>query len=212
MMPSHELAWAAGFFDGEGSTCCFASPKQRSLSIGVAQVNRNNLLRFQAAIGGIGTVGVNLPPSSKLAKRPIAKFQAYNDKALAGLRLFWPFLGEEKQGQAARALIKWWFRSTTTQGFPGFCVRGHSNSEFGLYERRRFNRKQGGELNRECVECRRLRHLGPLPQVPRRTAIELGLGVRQYVPPPLVSSTPLEAVAWAADMTPSEYARIAVHA
>ncbi len=54
-----ELAWAGGFFDGEGSTCCTYSngkPYTRiSLSIGQKNEEGNRiastLLRFQQAVG-----------------------------------------------------------------------------------------------------------------------------------------------------------------
>lgn len=82
-----ELAWAAGFFDGEG---CFGG--QRYLSASIGQVNRTNLFRFQAAVG----VGVVSRPYDK-GNKPISFYRAYGDNAFKLSRRLWRFLGEEKQ-------------------------------------------------------------------------------------------------------------------
>jgi len=49
-----ELAWAAGFFDGEG---CFSWTKKAAWGCAViAQTNRQSLERFRLAVGGIGKI------------------------------------------------------------------------------------------------------------------------------------------------------------
>jgi hypothetical protein len=50
---THELAWAAGLFDGEGhvSTKSNGGPRNRRISANVGQKDRRVLDRFQAAVG-----------------------------------------------------------------------------------------------------------------------------------------------------------------
>jgi hypothetical protein len=50
MVEETEIAWAAGFFDGEGSS--FAVGPGKRLQMKVNQVDPRPLLRFQAAVGG----------------------------------------------------------------------------------------------------------------------------------------------------------------
>jgi hypothetical protein len=47
-----ELAWAAGFYDGEGTFCL----DQGRLSMSLAQINPEVLIRFKAAVNGLGRV------------------------------------------------------------------------------------------------------------------------------------------------------------
>jgi hypothetical protein len=57
-MDQHELAWAAGFFDGEGWA---AKTKPRGVQARINQADPKGvpatLLRFQAALGGLGRIG-----------------------------------------------------------------------------------------------------------------------------------------------------------
>jgi hypothetical protein len=100
-----ELAWAAGFFDGEGSTIARADSARpgyyllnitvpQSCGYGVSPV----LQRFQRAMLGMG--GVSGPYDQDLY---MLRFSAREEATLA-LRLLWRELGEVKRNQATRAM------------------------------------------------------------------------------------------------------------
>lgn len=165
-----ELAWAAGFFDGEGCTVCANTDRGcRSLQVAVGQVNRDNLRRFHAAIGGLGHLG---PPRQHRPGRPISRVAIYGSEARLALSRIWPYLGQEKQNQALSALMKYAFRPVRVPG--RVCRRGHPTSAETVYT----NPSRG----RECRVCRDMRRRGPLPPFRRTLAIELGIGVRQWNP------------------------------
>ena len=92
-----ELAWAAGFFDGEG---CTYWVKAGGIVIGVAQVGTEKpevLIRFQAAVGGIGKI---YGPYKNTKGNPKWTFNASSRDAQAILTKLWPYLGSVKRAQA----------------------------------------------------------------------------------------------------------------
>lgn len=100
-----ELAWAAGFFDGEGSTLArtdSAKPGYRQLNVTVPQCCHHGvppvLARFQRAMLGMG--GITGPYDEDLY---MLRFNAREEASLA-LRLLWPALGDVKRDQATRAM------------------------------------------------------------------------------------------------------------
>lgn len=102
---SHELAWAAGFFDGEGSTCLrLHRPKRLGnspnpvLYLCVSQKDRRALDRFRAALGGVGSI---YGPDKRAG---IHRFQVGQRKARRAVELMWPWLGEVKREQAIAAI------------------------------------------------------------------------------------------------------------
>lgn len=186
----HELVWAAGFFDGEGSTVCPSAGKHLLLTI--HQVNRDNLYRFRAAVGGRGNVS---RPYDR-GTRPISAYRAYGEEAHDVVMLLWPFLGSEKRDQALRALLKYSFRSVRHRAGLASCARGHVYSAVGMYV--------DPHGNKECAECRRMRRNGTLSPAPKQTAIGCRIGIREYVPPSV--QTAHEAVAWTFGREATAYA------
>jgi len=98
------LAWAAGFFDGEGTTCARTDsrrPDYFQLDVSVPQKGTDRapqvLLRFQTAMFGVGAI---YPEPDGLWKwRAGGRITA--EMALA---LMWPWLGEVKRVQAQFAM------------------------------------------------------------------------------------------------------------
>lgn len=167
-----ERAWAAGFFDGEGSTICVEIPREcRRLDLVVGQVNRDNLVRFQAAVGGEGVIG---KPRFLPGRKPIQQFVATGESAQRCLRVIWPFLSAEKREQAIRALVKWSFRPVTNRGNLPVCRRRHVLADVGVYI--------APDGAHECLACRALRRLGKVQKPNRIFAYEVRLGLREYVP------------------------------
>lgn len=103
---THELSWAAGFFDGEGTTHLRKlSNNSRFAMIGISQVNRKNLERFKTAVGGIGCI---YGPYNKKEKNrlPIYMYHATSfAHTQAVVAMLWSRLGDEKRKQAMLALI-----------------------------------------------------------------------------------------------------------
>jgi hypothetical protein len=98
-MDTHALAWAAGFFDGEGTT--FRNRSNNGIHLSIHQVYKPSLERFRHAIG-FGTI---LGPYHK-GNQPIWLYQVSNfQQVQAAVALLWCWLGDEKKRQAKQALI-----------------------------------------------------------------------------------------------------------
>lgn len=116
-MSSHELAWAAGFFDGEGHTR--GKPKNRNSPLGrselqVGQKHIECLERLQKAVGNLGTIG---GPYHR--KNPVFFWYLTRttevDKVLTAL---WPYLSVHKKTQAEKAGFKFGFIRQSKTGRP----------------------------------------------------------------------------------------------
>lgn len=108
-----ELAWAAGFFDGEGCTWSGIRLRkdrkwtQRHLaaSIGQARLEGRNLLeRFQKAVNGVGAI------SGPFRQRQLNRQEFWQwrvntfEEVQAVVAMLWIFLGNIKRRQAQIAL------------------------------------------------------------------------------------------------------------
>jgi hypothetical protein len=158
-----EIAWAAGFFDGEGSTSCpHQGRRGRSLQMAIGQVSRYNLQRFAATV----QCGSIHAPRILFGRQPISRWVAYGHSAHCALKLLWPYLGEDKQDQALSALFCWATRRVNKT--YGFCERGHDMNATGRYRD-------------QCLICKTLRRTGRnVPPVVDISAIDMRVGVREY--------------------------------
>jgi len=101
-MDRHELAWAAGFFDGEG----WAGKSKRGIQARVNQADISGvpevLTRLQRALGGLGNVG---GPDVKPDRRPLYRWtvSSRSDVGLL-LDLLKPWLGSVKLLQLSQAV------------------------------------------------------------------------------------------------------------
>jgi hypothetical protein len=101
---THELAWAAGFFDGEG---CITHRRDRawiSIAMSVSQSDRQPLDRFQRAVGGIGVV--RGPYRQKASHhKPYWVWSTDNqERSQAVIGMLWKWLSEPKRADAERVL------------------------------------------------------------------------------------------------------------
>lgn len=103
------LAWAAGFFDGEG-TVCLSSHRARvrtpAILAGVAQSKTPELLERFRSIVGFGSICYRPPRRVKTAESWYWLTQSH-EAVQALCCLLWPWLGTIKRQQFARVLKAW---------------------------------------------------------------------------------------------------------
>ena len=110
-----DLAWAAGFFDGEG---CFSfTDKAAYASVSIVQVERGPLDRFMAAVGGLGKIYgpyFQVYPG-RMSTHPWHQYRADRREHVQAIAaMLWFKLGDAKRIQALTVLKK-----------LQFCRRGH---------------------------------------------------------------------------------------
>lgn len=113
-----ELAWAAGFFDGEGCTMATGLGK-RWARISITQVDREVLDRFHRATFGLGEI---YGPYGYVKGQPQLRYTLYGrPNVQAVIAALWPWLGTVKREQARRVLpgTRW------PQKNSGLCRNGH---------------------------------------------------------------------------------------
>ena len=107
-----ELAWAAGFFDGEGNARfrMSARPPQRSRAYGtftiqIAQIGREVLDRFEAAVG-IGKVyGPYTKKNGSQSQITYFSYSAHGSTGEQAYALIRPYLSSVKRAQGDDALL-----------------------------------------------------------------------------------------------------------
>lgn len=94
-----EIAWAAGFFDGEGTTCLQKQTKSGRdyPRIAITQKFPEVLHRFRAAVN----IGKVYGPYRHAAPY---QFVATCHDAVIALRVIWPYLSPIKKAQAERIM------------------------------------------------------------------------------------------------------------
>jgi hypothetical protein len=105
MAPELELAWAAGFWDGEGCTTLLRKKRKDgteniSVRLSIGQKDVRALERFRRAIGTERQIG---PVQQSGVSYLHINAQA---EARRVLDLLWPYLGEAKREQAERRLAE----------------------------------------------------------------------------------------------------------
>ena len=102
-----ERAWAAGFFDGEGSVSvhCDKRPgRTPAFRLEIEQADIRPLLRFKVAVGWPGNVSKRSGPRGP-NRRVLYRVFACNEPALAIAAAIWPWLSEPKREQITRVLM-----------------------------------------------------------------------------------------------------------
>lgn len=106
-LDTHELAWAAGFFDGEGTfTVRRSSQGYRSPVFSVHQVDPRPLRRFHQAVGGLGNF---YGPSPGRGRRsPIYHWATGRFEHIqAAAAMLWLWLSEPKREQLREGLRRY---------------------------------------------------------------------------------------------------------
>jgi len=105
MRTREELAWAAGFFDGEGSVSLVHSKTRisRGIVLSIGQTNPGVLTRFKDSVG-VGRVHGPYPPTTS-NRKPTWRFLASSYKDVQAIvAMMWPWLDPIKRNQATRCL------------------------------------------------------------------------------------------------------------
>ena len=102
-----ELIWAAGFFDGEGSTCVGRGDGTKrhppQLRIAIQQTELEPLERFQRAVDA-GTLRGPYDRRRRSTHRPYYSYEIRrHDEVLGVLESLWPYLCLPKRQQARAA-------------------------------------------------------------------------------------------------------------
>ena len=97
------LAWAAGFFDGEGSVSFTGDRLNRYPLITIQQNDPEVLYRFRDAVAFLGVV--HGPYSRRDGGNPFYNYQVSSfEKVQAVIAMLWPFLSVIKKSQAHNIL------------------------------------------------------------------------------------------------------------
>lgn len=156
---THELSWAAGFFDGEGNVRHSFQKigngvGHSRLVVQIAQIDQRPLMRFEKAVG-VGKVYGPYNQQSRVSKnqKPYWQFTSKNSaNAQQIIAVMWPYLSEPKKEQAASALTSWrkfYVDNPTAVRIKGkkiMCPSGHDYDETNTY------------INRKGVRCCRTCH------------------------------------------------------
>ena len=100
-----ELAWAAGFFDGEGHVGVRRDKRPGrvlGLQIGIEQVDQRPLIRFGNAVGWHGHVVSRGKPRAE-NRRLLYRIIMGHADTVATFQKLWPYLSEPKRDQFLRA-------------------------------------------------------------------------------------------------------------
>jgi hypothetical protein len=107
------IAWAAGFYEGEGSVTLVAG----RLTVQIKNNDREPLERFRAAVEAGTIYGPYSYPGGRLSRKPFWVFVAGGGAALNIVRAIAPWLSQRRLGQILDALAR---------------IDGPSGSEFDL--------------------------------------------------------------------------------
>lgn len=169
--PVEELAWAGGFFDGEGSTYLekhrthagYFVPRlyvPQSSDVGIAP----ELVRLKSALADIGTISGVRPGKGNW--KPHRRWRVCSLQAVQlGLHLLWPFIGEVKRSQAQLVMQVIHSQPDLPRGNPAFgvagaryCLNGHDkwNARLRPFKGRGKNNEDPNLHLRQCLECVRI--------------------------------------------------------
>lgn len=137
------LAWAAGFFDGEGHVSARNNGSGRAWRpiVQIAQTELTTLERFQKAVGGLGTIIG--PVQYKDKWKPVWHFKALSfEHCQAIIAMLWPYLSAPKRVDAKQAM----------NNLQAWQKEKHSTCRRGLHLYSEVGRTKSGS----CAECNRI--------------------------------------------------------
>lgn len=160
------LAWAAGLFDGDGSTYVAKHRTHsgyRTAEIAITQSSPAGapevLITFRAAMANIGHIGG--PYGGDETHEPVYRLKVYRLRDVeAVIRSLWPWLGSVKRVQAAIVIAGVASQPALPRGNPAWgvhkshCVHGH---EYATARIRPYRSRAAGTTERrpskQCLTC-----------------------------------------------------------
>lgn len=140
MISSIDLAWAAGFIEGEGSFS--TDSKQNSISVQVSQVQWWPLEKLQQLFGGtVYPVHRCLRPGQS----PYSRWRVSGPRAAGVAMTLWTFLSPKRRSQAVKALGNW-KKAAVSNAMKTHCAHGHEYTEENTY-------RWGKRNHRYCKTC-----------------------------------------------------------
>lgn len=126
-MRREELAWAAGFFDGEGyAGTRWGRSRVRRYPVPALTISQNEtttLERFRAAVGGLGRVSRR--STNPRGGAEFAWATTNWREAQTVIALLWRYLSGPKRDQASPVLRRWKEHVASGRWEKPFCLRGH---------------------------------------------------------------------------------------
>ena len=165
---SEELAWAGGFFDGEGSTYLEKHRTHPGHFVPRLHVTQSGwggiapeLLRFKSALGEIGKISG--ASKNKRDHKPYRRWRVYaEDQVQLAFHLLMPFIGAVKRQQAVAVMTVIHAQERLVRGNPAFgvagaryCLRGHDkwNARVRPFRGRGKNEMDPLSHFRQCLAC-----------------------------------------------------------
>jgi rRNA maturation protein Nop10 len=150
-MDTHELAWASGFFDGEGHLSGISEKAVRRprTAICVSQIETTSLYRLQRAFGFGVVYGPykRRPPHNDVYQFVIRDFE----HSQAAVAMMWPWLGEPKRQQAIGVFrrVKDYMaqRRFTQERSLLRCPRGHDKTRDPIVVGKSYG------MHKKCSQC-----------------------------------------------------------
>lgn len=101
------IAWAAGFYEGEGSCGCYNVKGYESLRLVISQAEPEPLIRFKDALG-FGKIYGPYPYRNRPTRKPIWHYKlARAGEIMTVISALWPWLSRRRKDQFAAAMKKW---------------------------------------------------------------------------------------------------------
>jgi len=120
-MTKTEIAWLAGFLEGEGCFHYHDSPMQKSLRIAVNGTD-GDVIRRAAALMGCKANG---PYPRKAPRKPVFQFTCSGFKAARIMKLILPYMGLRRTAKINEVLARW--QSYKHRREPGLSTSCHPN-------------------------------------------------------------------------------------
>lgn len=157
---SEEIGWAAGLFDGEGSTCLLKHRSHDGYFVGEVSVTQGGvevpevLERFHTVVRVGRVYG---PMEQEGASGHVYRWKTGARLAIeSAIALLWPWLGAVKRAQAKAVLSVLRAQPKLPRGNPAWgsykthCVRGH---EYATARIRPYGSRRGGAQRRDSKQC-----------------------------------------------------------
>lgn len=138
MVSSTDIAWAAGFLEGEGSFVGTLSNGQ--ITVSAVQVNPEPLLRLHAMFGG------HLKPYHTSLGRPYLRWTINGGKGVSVAFTVFTWMSAKRRRQIALMVEKWRAMPGRDNRLKAHCPRGHEYTPENTY-------RYGAMRKRHCRTC-----------------------------------------------------------